>query len=73
MKAHIWFSLILLNFLSLETFAAGKNQPSVPSNLQQVHQAISTTQNQINKTASEQKKIDVSMANKFQTISGFTD
>jgi len=68
MKAHIWFSLILLNFLSLETFAAGKNQPSVPSNLQQVHQAISTTQNQINKTASEQKKIDVSMAQTGQQL-----
>ena len=59
MKAHIWFSLILLNFLSLETFAASKKQPSVPSNLQQVHQAITTTQSQINKTDREKKKIDV--------------
>lgn len=68
MKAHIWFSLILLKFLSLETFAASKNQPSVPSNLQQVHQAITTTQSQINKTASEQKKIDVSMAQTGQQL-----
>lgn len=68
MKSFFWPCLILLNLLDVAAFAANNSKSTTSTDIKHVHQAISATQNQISKTASEQKKIDASMTQTSQQL-----
>lgn len=68
MKTFFCLSLTCYCMATSVAMAASNQKIQPGSELKQVHQAISATQNQISKTTVEQKKIDASMAATSQQL-----
>lgn len=68
MKTFFCLSLTCYCMATAVALAASNQKIQPDSELKQVHQAISATQNQISKTTFEQKKIDASMAATSQQL-----